>query len=269
MCQPTKTLRELKMDGYNLDVRDKVAIVTGGSQGIGSTISAALVQCGARVVAADIEIPRRSAPSDSSVMFLQTDVTDPESVAQTIQETVKVFGGIDILVNNAGIIYKSPIEDLDLGSWKRVVDVNLTGPVIVTKAVVPELKKRKWGRIVNLSSMQALIGTPTYSAYSATKAGLSELTRVWAAELAPFGITVNAICPSYVETPMMERSLEQLSLERGISKEEALEYFLQPIPQKRLLKPQEIAFIVLFLCSPLAAGITGHDLVVAAGMVMH
>jgi 3-hydroxybutyrate dehydrogenase len=182
---------------------------------------------------------------------------------------MKVFGRIDILVNNAGVIYKSPIEDMDLENWKRVVDVNLTGPVIVTKAVVPELKKRKWGRIVNLSSMQALIGTPTYSAYSATKAGLSELTRVWAAELASFGITVNAICPSYVETPMMERSLERLSVERGISKEEAMEHFLQPIPQKRLLKPQEIAFIVLFLCSPLAAGITGHDLVVAAGMVMH
>jgi 3-hydroxybutyrate dehydrogenase len=254
---------------YAIDVQDKVAIVTGGGQGIGSTIAVALAQCGAQVVVADVAAAPFQASGSPSVRFHPTDVTDPGSVERTVRETVAALGGIDILVNNAGIIYKSPIDCIDLDSWRKVVDVNLTGPVIVTKAVVPEMKGRGWGRIVNLSSMQALIGTPTYSAYSATKAGLSELTRVWAAELASFGITVNAICPSYVETPMMERSLERLSLEQGISRQEALARFLEPIPQKRLLKPQEIAFIVLFLCSPLAAGITGHDLVVAAGMVMH
>lgn len=185
-----------------------------------------------------------------------------------MQETLKAFGKIDILVNNAGIMYKSLIEGLDIESWKRVLEVNVTGAVICTREVVPEMKKRNWGRIINISSMQAMLGSPTYSAYTASKAALSGLTRVWAAELAPYQITVNAICPSYVETPMLEKALAKFAEDKGITQQEAAAQFLNPIPQKRFLKPEEIAFSIFFLSSTLAQGITGHDLLVAAGYVM-
>jgi NAD(P)-dependent dehydrogenase (short-subunit alcohol dehydrogenase family) len=185
------------------------------------------------------------------------------------EKTLAVYGRIDILVNNAGIIYKSDIENIEIESWQRLLDVNLTGAVLCTRAVVPEMKKQMWGRIINMSSMQAFMGTPAYSAYTASKAGLSGLTRVWAAELAPFQVTVNAICPSYVETPMMAASIDRLAREKSISTEAAMAHFTAPIPQNRILQPEEIAFSALFLSSPLAQGVTGHDLVVAAGCVMH
>jgi NAD(P)-dependent dehydrogenase (short-subunit alcohol dehydrogenase family) len=258
---------------YRFDVEGKVAIITGGARGIGKTIAASLLSCGASVVVADMQIEENAlakmASAGAGLLALETDVTRPESVRNMVEKTLQEFGEIHVLINNAGIIYKSLVEEIDIESWKRVVDVNLTGPVICTKAVVPQMKTQKWGRIINLSSMQAHIGTPSYSAYSATKAGLSELTKVWAAELAPFQVTVNAICPSYVETSMMKRSVERLSEEKAISQEEALAHFIDPIPQKRLLKPEEIAFIVLFLSSSLAQGITGDNIVVAAGYVMH
>ena len=161
------------------------------------------------------------------------------------------------------------MEQIDLERWKEVLEVNLTGPMVCTRAVVPLMKAQRWGRVINMSSMQALIGTPTYSAYSATKAAVSELTKVWAAELAPHGITVNAICPSYVETPMMERSVARVAAEQGIDTAAALARFLESIPQGRLLRREEIAFHAIYLASSLAEGVTGHDLVVAAGMVLH
>ena len=150
----------------------------------------------------------------------------------------------------------------------------LSGSTIANTAMlggmmVPEMKKQMWGRIINMSSMQAFMGSPTYSAYTASKAALSGLTRVWAAELAPFQVTVNAICPSFVETPMMAASIDRLAREKSISTEAAMAHFTAPIPQKRILQPEEIAFSALFLSSPLAQGVTGHDLVVAAGCVMH
>jgi 3-hydroxybutyrate dehydrogenase len=256
---------------FRIDVQDKVAIVTGGAQGMGRTFVKAFLSSGAQVVVADIAAqPELEGQKDlkGKIRSIPTDITNPASVHKMMEETLKAFGKVDILVNNAGIMHKSPIDLLDIDNWKRVMEVNVTGAVICTREIVPEMKKRNWGRIINISSMQAMLGSPTYSAYTASKAALSGLTRVWAAELAPYQITVNAICPSYVETPMLEKALAKFAQDKGITLQEATALFLDPIPQKRFLKPEEIAFSILFLSSPLAQGITGHDLLVDAGYVM-
>jgi 3-hydroxybutyrate dehydrogenase len=261
------------MHNLQIDVKNRVVIVTGGSRGIGRSIVQAFICAGAKVVVADMDAPadfdQSVGHSKDNTVFVKTDVTRNNSVAALVEKAIGVYGKIDILVNNAGIIYKSDVENIEIESWQRVIDVNLTGAVLCTKAVVPELKKQMWGRIINLSSMQVFLGTPTYSAYTASKAALSGLTRVWAAELAHFGVTVNAICPSFVETPMMAASINRLAQEKNISNEEARAQFTAQIPQERILQPEEISFSVLFLSSPLAQGVTGHDLVVAAGCVMH
>ncbi len=256
------------MEKCEINVKDRVAVVTGGAQGIGKVIAKCLAEAGARVVVADLNPPAGEAGSHG-LKFIRTDITNPDSVAAMAKQTVSSFGSIDILMNNAGIMYKSLVEGIDIEQWSRVLAVNVTGAVICTGAVVPHMKKQMWGRIVNMSSMQAFLGSPTYSAYTASKAALSGLTRVWAAELAAYNVTVNALCPSYAETPMMENSVARMAREKNISREEALARFVEPIPQKRILKTEEIAFAVLYLCSPLARGVTGHDLVIAAGMVMH
>ncbi len=256
------------MEKCEIDVKGRVAVVTGGSQGIGRMIVESLAAAGANVIVADVS-PLAGDAGHSGVSCIRTDVTDPASVADMVKETVSAHGKIDILVNNAGVMYKSLVEDIDIEQWNRVMTINVTGAVVCTGAVVPHMKKQQWGRIVNMSSMQAFLGSPTYSAYTASKAGLSGLTRVWAAELAPYKVTVNALCPSFVKTPMMDGSVARMAGEKNISKEEALARFVEPIPQKRILDPEEIAFSILFLCSPLARGITGHDMVIAAGMVMH
>jgi len=261
------------MQNLQIDVKDRVIVVTGGSQGIGRSIAQAFVSSGAKVIVADVAAPadldQDAGFSEDNSIFVKTDVTMSSSVAAMAEKALAVYGKIDILVNNAGIIYKADIENIEIQSWQRLLDVNLTGAVLCTRAVVPAMKKRRWGRIINMSSMQAFMGSPTYSAYTASKAALSGLTRVWAAELAPFQVTVNAICPSFVETPMMTASIDRLAREKSISTAEAKAHFTAPIPQKRILQPEEIAFSALFLSSPLAQGVTGHDLVVAAGCVMH
>lgn len=260
------------MERFAFDVKDKVALVTGGAQGLGRNIAEALAQCDARVVVADLEagqgLAKLSAGKEQGLAYIPADVTDAKSVEACVAEIISARGRLDILINNAGIMYKSPVEEIDLASWQKVIDVNLSGAVICTKAAVPAMKERRWGRIINLSSMQAFMGTPTYSAYTASKAGLSALSKVWAAELVSYGITVNAICPSFVDTPMLDNSVARLAKEQSLSREEAKERFLEQVPQRRLLAPDEIAFSVLFLASSLAQGITGHDLVVAAGCIL-
>lgn len=255
-----------------INVNERIAIVTGGAQGIGWSIAQSFAASGAKVIIADIaapsELKEQTADFHYPIQYTPTDITNEESVENLIDKAVSSFGRVDILVNNAGIMYKSLIEDFDMKEWHRVQEVNVTGAVICAKKVASQMKKQMWGRIINMSSMQTFLGSPTYSVYTASKAALSGLTKVWAAELAPYNVTVNSICPSYANTPMMENSIARMAKEKNISKEEAMALFVSPIPQKRILETEEIAFSILFLSSPLAQGITGHDLVIAAGMVM-
>jgi NAD(P)-dependent dehydrogenase (short-subunit alcohol dehydrogenase family) len=258
--------------GIGIDVRDRVAVITGGARGMGLAIAGGFLEHGASVHLVDLdpsgpqvdEISRRGA-----LYAHRGDVTDPKSIQTCVDEIVQTSGKIDILVNCAGVIYKDLVENLDVASWQRVLDVNVTGTMLAARAVVPIMKERCWGRIINISSMQALMGTPQYSAYTASKAAVIGLTRVWAMELVSHNITVNDLCPSFVRTPLLEKAVETLRQKEKLSADEAKERFVCQVPQRRFLEPEEIAFTTLFLSSPLAQGITGSSISISAGCVLY
>ena len=237
----------------------KIAVVTGACKGNGKSIAAYLETLGAAVERTDIV-----ASGGIRVM----DVTDEASVQEGIAAIVKDRGRIDILVNNAGIINKALIADIDLADWRKLIEVNLTGAVICTKHVIPCMKEKKWGRIVNISSVQAYLSTDTYSAYAASKAALSHLTHIWAHELAPWNITVNALCPSYVDTPMMANTVKTWSEKLGCSREGALDHLLEPIPGKRLLRPEELGYWVSVIATDMGGGLTGANIPVSCGWLL-
>jgi 3-hydroxybutyrate dehydrogenase len=247
---------------YQINVQDKVVLVTGGSRGIGRGIADAFYAKGAKVAIADILVD----VDQEQLFIVKTDVTDEVSVEEMVNQVINKFGRIDILVNNAGIMYKDLVENIDLAKWNRLIEINLTGTMLCTKKVVPYLKKQGWGRIINISSMMAVTSAETYSAYCAAKAGVFQLTKVWAAELASYGVTVNSICPGWVYTPMVVGFLERIAALHETDIEGALKKIFSLVPQKRLISPAEIAFIALFLASELAKGINGADIVVDTGL---
>ena len=237
----------------------KIAVVTGAFKGNGKSIATYLETLGATVERTDIE---------ASDGIRAMDVTSEDSVQEAVAAIVKERGHIDILVNNAGIINKALVTDIDLSDWRRLIEVNVTGAVICTKHVAPVMKERKWGRIINISSVQAYLATDTYSAYAASKAALSHLTHLWAHELAPWNITVNALCPSYVDTPMMANTVKTWSEKLNCSKEKALDRLLEPIPGKRLLRPEELGYWVSVIATDMGSGLTGSNIAVSCGWVL-
>lgn len=257
-----------------LDLRQdrKVAVVTGAGRGLGKKIAEAFADQGACVIAADIAIPRTDASpirADGGKLFpVHLDVTDENNVATLADRIASAGLSVDVLVNNAGIMYKAPVDEIDLARWEQTLAVNLTGPMLCVKHLLPIMKKNRRGRIINISSMTADIGMETYSAYSSTKAGLSNLTKVWAAELTEFGITVNAICPGWTNTPMATTAfVAHLAEEHGTSEDEARQLILDRVPQGRFIDPEEVAFAALFLASDMAAGINGAALQLDTGLV--
>ncbi|GAA5128166.1 SDR family NAD(P)-dependent oxidoreductase [Pseudonocardia adelaidensis] len=253
-------------------LKGRLALVTGAGRGLGHAIAEAFAERGALVLAGDVSppvaLPDRLDPIGPRVEAIPLDVTDEASVRAAVQLVVASGMGIDVLVNNAGIMYKAPVEETDLESWRRVLDVNLTGAQLCTKHVVPVMKRHGRGRIISIASMTAAIGMETYSAYSASKAALVNLTKVWAAELATAGITANAICPGWVDTPMAaDAFVAHLARIHGTSPDEARERLLARVPQHRFLDPREIAHTALFLADDLAAGISGEAIHVDTGLV--
>ena len=252
-------------DPYSLRMDGRICVVTGGSRGIGAEIVAAVSAMGGQVIVFDREVPEKP---PEGVDFVQTDVTDEASVRKAVNGVTERWERVDVLINNAGIINKALVEELPLDDWNRLLSVNLNGAVLCAKYVVPLMKRHRWGRIINMSSMQAFMGTATYSAYAVSKAGIHALTRVWARELVEFNATVNSICPSFAHTPMGDAFIKRTAAQRGVTEREATEFILAPVPQKRFIEPAEIAFAALFLCQELARGITGSAILVDAGMVM-
>ena len=252
-------------DPYSLRMDGRICVVTGGSRGIGAEIVAAVSAMGGQVIVFDREVPEKP---PEGVDFVQTDVTDEASVRKAVNGVAERWERVDVLINNAGIINKALVEELPLDDWNRLLSVNLNGAVLCAKYVVPLMKRHRWGRIINMSSMQAFMGTATYSAYAVSKAGIHALTRVWARELVEFNATVNSICPSFAHTPMGDAFIKRTAAQRGVTEREATEFILAPVPQKRFIEPAEIAFAALFLCQELARGITGSAILVDAGMVM-
>ena len=256
-----------------LDMSERVIVVTGGAQGIGWGIVCTFLIEGGTVLCVDLVKPDEKAVADlgscrDRLHYVDMDISDPELVAKFFNRIEGDFGKVDVLVNNAGVMHKATIESMDCDKWDKVVKVNLTGPMLMARAAIPLMKKQSWGRIMNIASTQAFIGTKTYGAYAASKAGMVGLTRVLAAELVGDSITVNTVCPSFARTPMINASVDALAKSSGVSREEALAQFVTQCPQKRLIEPEEIGHVLVFLASDMARGITGQIILVNGGRFM-
>jgi len=245
----------------------KVALITGGASGIGLACAERLAADGMSVVIADVnekagaEHAKRLAGT-----FISSDLTKKSGCKELVEETLRKHGTVHVLVNNAGFQHVSPIEDFPEEQWERMISLMLTAPFLLTRYCWPAMKKQKWGRIVNIASIHALIASPFKVAYIAAKHGLVGLTRTAALEGGEFGITANAICPAYVRTPLVDNQIADQAKANNLSKEEVIEkIMLAPAAVKRLIEPAEVAAFAAYLCSDAAGVITGSALTMDLG----
>ncbi len=246
-----------------VDLTGKTALVTGAGSGIGYGVAKVLAENGAQVLVNDIspELAQEAARQIKGRPF-PGDITSVDLINQ-VKETP-----IDILVNNAGFQHVSPLEEFPPEIFRRLLEVMLVAPFLLCQAVVPGMKKRGFGRIVNIASVHAKIASAYKAGYVSAKHGILGLTRVTALETAGFGITVNAICPGYVDTPLVRNQLKDLAASHNLPPERVLEeIILRPVPQKRLLQPEEVGYLALFLCSAAASSITAQGYTIDGGWV--
>lgn len=251
-------------------VKGAHALITGGGTGIGAAIAARLGDAGARVTVAGrrpgpLEQVAEDLPEAQAVPF---DVTDEAAVDEGLAAATGSFGPVDILVNNAGGAESAPFERTTLEIWRVMLEVNLTGVFLVSRAVLPAMVERGRGRIVSVASTAGLKGYAYVAAYCAAKHGVIGLTRSLALEVARKGITVNAICPGYTETELLAESLANITDKTGSSEDEARAQLLQGNPQRRFVSPVEVAETAAWLVGPNADAVTGQAIVVAGGEVM-
>ena len=245
----------------------KTALITGGGRGIGRAIALTFAQHGARVaVAARTREQVESVAQEigGNALALVCDVANPANVAE-------IFGDIkpDILVNNAGIAESATLTSTTDELWQRHLAINLSGTFYCTRAALPAMLEKRWGRIINIASIAAKTGAPYIAAYAASKHGVLGLTRVVALEVAASGVTVNAICPGYVDTDMVSRGVEQITSKTGRSAEEAIEILKRMSPQNRLVTAEEVAAMALLLASEEGRGINGQGINIDGGSVLH
>jgi len=250
------------------DLEGKVAIVTGAASGIGLAIARDFAQQGARVTLSDIDIEQGNAAASAlpGARFQKADMTSGEDLKQLVGGTIAAEGRVDILVNNAGIQYVAPITEFPEAKWRQIIEIMLTAPFLLTQAVLPGMYEHKWGRIVNIASVHALRASAFKSAYVAAKHGILGLTRVTALEGADYGVTCNAICPSYVRTALVEKQIADQARVHGISESEVVEKIMVAESAiHRLLEPEEVAQYASYLCSNAASAITGSAQVIDCG----
>ncbi|KEZ50797.1 3-hydroxybutyrate dehydrogenase [Metabacillus indicus] len=250
----------------------KTALITGAAGGIGFEIAKEYAREGAAVVISDIN--REAAEAAASKLkdegfesiAAACDVTKEEEMIGAIETVQKQYGRLDILVNNAGLQHVSPIDEFPTDRFEFLIKVMLTAPFVATKHAFPIMKKQKFGRIINMASINGVIGFAGKAAYNSAKHGVIGLTKVAALEGAEHGITVNALCPGYVDTPLVRNQLADLAKTRNVELERVLEQVIYPlVPQKRLLAVQEIADYAVFLASDKAKGITGQAAILDGG----
>jgi 3-hydroxybutyrate dehydrogenase len=241
-----------------MSLANKVALVSGAGSGIGRAIAEAFAGAGARVIVHDLAPEAQSVADALGGTFLEADLADGAAVRRLAEQALQAAGRIDILVNNAGFQHIAPIEEFPEDIWQRMLQVLLTAPFQLTKHLLPAMKNRGWGRIINIASIHGLVASPYKAAYVSAKHGLLGLTKTVALEAGPFGVTVNAICPAYVRTPLVERQIADQARTRGISEDVVVEQvMLEPAAIKRLIDPAEVAALALFLASEQAGAITG------------
>lgn len=253
-------------------VDKKVVLITGAASGIGYEISADFAKAGAKIALTDINEEAVQKAADElktqgfDCMGIKCDVTKEEEIKAAIDQAVETFGSLDVLINNAGMQYVSPIEEFPTEKYELLINIMLIAPFVATKHAFPIMKKQGAGRIINMASINGLVGFAGKAAYNSAKHGVIGLTKVAALEGAEHGITVNAMCPGYVDTPLVRNQLADLAKTRNVSLESVLEEVIYPlVPQKRLLSVQEISDYTMFLASDKARGITGQAAVLDGG----
>jgi NAD(P)-dependent dehydrogenase (short-subunit alcohol dehydrogenase family) len=256
---------------------DKIAFVTGGGRGIGRAVALAFAREGALVTlvartAAEVERAARAIADECRIATAHAacDVSDRESVERAFAAAAERFGrGPDILVNNAGIAESAPLVKTSDEFWQRHLAINLTGTFYCTRAALPAMIERGWGRVINVASIAGKTGAPYIAAYSASKHGVLGLTRSVALEVARKGVTVNAICPGYVDTDMTTRAISNIEAATGRSAADSLEAIKNMSAQRRLVTPEEVAALALLLASEQGRGITGQAINVDGGSVLY
>jgi 3-hydroxybutyrate dehydrogenase len=252
----------------------KTALVTGSTSGIGLGIATRLAQDGANIIlngfgdAAEIERLRARLASEHrvKVLFDPADMTKSDAIAAMMKRAAAELGGVDVLVNNAGIQHVAPIDDFPPEKWDAILAINLSSSFHTVRTALPGMKKKGWGRIVNIASAHALVASPFKVAYVAAKHGLAGLTKTVALEVAQQGITCNAICPGYVHTPLVDKQIPDTMKARNLSREAVIrDVILDAQPTKKFVTVGEVAALTAFLCSEGAASITGALLSVDGG----
>ncbi len=259
-----------------MSLKGRVALITGSTSGIGLGIARALAAAGADIMlngfgeAAQIEAARAATAAEYGVRVAHSgaDVSRPDQIAAMVAETEATLGRLDVLVNNAGIQFVANVEDFPAERWDAIIAVNLSGVFHGMKAVIPGMKGRGWGRIINIASAHGLVASAQKVAYVAAKHGVVGMTKVAAIELANHGVTVNAICPGWVLTPLVQKQLEDKARQHGTSVEDQRQRFLtEKQPMAQFSTPEQIGALAVFLCSDAARTITGAPLSVDGGWV--
>jgi 3-hydroxybutyrate dehydrogenase len=245
----------------------KVAIVTGAASGIGLACAERLAADGMKVVLADMN--EKAGAEQAKRLggdFVLANLIERKGCKNLVDQTLKRHGTVHVLVNNAGYQHVAPIEDFPEDQWERMIALMLTAPFLLTRYCWPSMKKQKWGRVVNIGSIHALIASPFKVGYISAKHGLVGLTRTAALEGGEHGITVNAICPAYVRTPLVDNQIADQAKANRMSPEEVIEkIMLAPAAVKRLIEPAEVAAFVAYLCGDAAGTITGSALTMDLG----
>ena len=256
----------------------KTVLVTGSTSGIGRGIAEAFARQGCNIVLngfgdpAEIEalIAQIAGMHDVKVRYDGADMSKPDAIEAMMARAIREFGAIDVLVNNAGIQHVAPIEEFPVEKWNAIIAINLVASFHTIRHALPSMKQRRWGRIINVASAHALVASPFKSAYVAAKHGIAGLIKTVALEVAERGITVNAVCPGYVLTPLVEQQIPDTAKARGITEEEVVrDVLLAAQPTKQFVTVNEVAALTMFLASDAAASITGAILPVDGGWTAH
>jgi 3-hydroxybutyrate dehydrogenase len=261
-----------------MTLQKKTALVTGSTSGIGLGIAEAFAAAGANLIVNGFGDPaeneklrtRLATQYNVKVLFDGADMSQPAQIEAMMKRAIESFGAVDVLVNNAGIQHVAPIDDFPIDKWNAILAINLTSNFHTIRAALPAMKQKGWGRIINIASAHALVASPFKSAYVAAKHGQAGLTKTVALEVAEQGITVNAICPGYVLTPLVQKQIPDTARARGISEDEVIKnVLLAAQPTKKFVTVEQVAALALYLASDAAASITGAVLPIEGGWTAH